>query len=190
MNWIFCIDNRQFLFALQEYYLDRYMKYQRNGPNGAEGNEVILAADAENRDQSRAQHPDAWTLFYLGRYTDRILNSIDKDNSGYIRISEANDFTATMPASWSLPQWCTYHAIGTLLNFINAVVDKPLMQYSPPGWLYEDRIYQQRIRKLLIKLCETQVSGESTARPYSYLTLMTYLLNSSPSEPQIHDADS
>ncbi|PPQ69974.1 hypothetical protein CVT24_003678 [Panaeolus cyanescens] len=163
MNWIFCVDNRQFLFALQEYYLDRFVKYQRNSSEPIEGTEVALANDGEARETRK--HPDAWTLFYLGRYADRILDAIDKDNSGLIRISEANDFTIGMPASWSLPQWCTYHAIG---------------------WLYENRIYQLRIRKLFIKLCEAQVHAHPLNRQFmsrilDYLTSSYLLLSTRPS---------
>lgn len=59
-------------------------------------------------------HVDAWTLEPMAMYGDRIANSVDRDESGYIRISEVNSFTDRMPKGWTLPQWCAYAAIGAI----------------------------------------------------------------------------
>ena len=58
-------------------------------------------------------HPYAWTLEPIAMYGERISRVIDRDESGFIRISEVNAFTDRMPAGWSLPQWCAYAAVGT-----------------------------------------------------------------------------
>lgn len=59
-------------------------------------------------------HVDAWTLEPMAIYGDRIASSVDRDESGYIRISEVNSFTDRMPKGWTLPQWCAYAAIGRI----------------------------------------------------------------------------
>ncbi|KAF9054042.1 hypothetical protein BJ165DRAFT_681577 [Panaeolus papilionaceus] len=153
MKWIFCVDKNQFFFALQEYYLDQFVP--RHGVNDSSSRPARGALMKKSRLGNDKTHPDAWTLGYLFKYSDRILNSIDKDSSGFVRISEANDFTFGIPPHWSLPQWCAYHAVG---------------------WIYESRIYQLRIRRLFVKLCETQATANSFNRQYMTRTL-NYLGN-------------
>ncbi|KJA23768.1 hypothetical protein HYPSUDRAFT_1079957 [Hypholoma sublateritium FD-334 SS-4] len=148
MNWIFCVDNKHFTNALFEYYLDHFSSLKE------------VAADIENGPESQLQklkegrrakvyenltkvtflsrmgvlnHVDAWTLEPMAMYGDRIANSVDRDESGYIRISEVNSFTDRMPEGWTLPQWCAYAAIG---------------------WTYEARIYRKRMNNILGRMFE------------------------------------
>ena len=73
-------------------------------------------------------HVDAWALEPIAMYGERISLSIDRDDSGFIRISEANAFTDRMPEGWSLPQWCAYAAIGK--NSANQIL--PMFEIEIP----------------------------------------------------------
>ena len=45
-------------------------------------------------------------LQYLAMpYIAAIIEAFDEDASGFIRITEVNDFCATIPAGWTLLQW-------------------------------------------------------------------------------------
>lgn len=45
-------------------------------------------------------------------YLASVAEAIDDDGSGFIRISEANEFTSTKPEDWTLLQWIAYWARG------------------------------------------------------------------------------
>lgn len=105
-------------------------------------------------------HVDAWTLEPMAMYGERISLSIDRDDSGFIRISEANTFTDRMPEGWSLPQWCAYAAIGKTSiyqNFLGSEVSFSICFDS--GWTYEARIYRKRINNILGRMFEMQAKG-------------------------------
>ena len=82
------MDDKLFTSALHEYYRDKFLA------------------------NSAATHNDSWTLPYLSEHGAYIALHIDLDRSGYIRISEANTFTGTIPDGWTLPQWCAYKVAG------------------------------------------------------------------------------
>ncbi|KAF5320976.1 hypothetical protein D9619_000354 [Psilocybe cf. subviscida] len=111
MNWMFCIETKVFGIALFEYYLDLYS----NGvfTSGFDTGLWMPKFNPVHRYKSGAfKHPQAWTLLYLFLYADKISKAIDSDNSGFIRISEANVFTSQIPVGWTLPQWCAYLVEG------------------------------------------------------------------------------
>ncbi|RXW24392.1 hypothetical protein EST38_g1492 [Candolleomyces aberdarensis] len=115
MDWIFCVDIKLFSMALHEYYLDRFSVKLPSGEDGE-------AQNAQKREE------DQWTLEYLGIYAQDICQAVDRDLSGYIRISEVNAFTDEIPEGWTFTQWCVYQGIG---------------------WHYEQQIYQKRLQYLL-----------------------------------------
>jgi hypothetical protein len=85
--------------ALHEYYLDRFsVKLPQAGE----------APNTQKRDE------DQWTLEFLGFYGEEICQAVDRDLSGYIRISEVNAFTDEIPEGWTFPQWCVYQGLGEL----------------------------------------------------------------------------
>lgn len=117
------MENKLFSSALFEYYLDLFSATQWEDIGGssplhrAEPNEQRTASSylvrSSKWDKSGSiRHVDGWTLDYLVAYGDRIAAAIDQDDSGFIRISEANAFTSRMPFGWNLPQWCAYSAAG------------------------------------------------------------------------------
>jgi hypothetical protein len=58
-------------------------------------------------------------LKYILDYGQQIANAIDRDASGFIRISEANAFTKAIPNGWSLPQWYAYNVAGSYIVFLD-----------------------------------------------------------------------
>ena len=125
-NWIFCVDNKNFTTALFEYYLDHFSSQRTSQETATESNDAPrppeegeytdddnLPKDTVSSGPKVPNHPHAWTLEPIAMYGERISRVIDRDESGFIRISEVNSFTDRMPKGWSLPQWCAYAAVGT-----------------------------------------------------------------------------
>ena len=105
-SWIFCVDNKVFSGALYEYYLDFF------SPSRIK----TLNSDSEaNKEPQNSSKADAWTLDYINYSGQKIVLAIDRDGSGFVRISEANTFTNGIPKGWSLPQWCAYNVAGSYL---------------------------------------------------------------------------
>ena len=111
-NWIFCVEDKLFITALFEYYLDYfYSKYTcPETGSGEEPEELSL-------DAISARQKDIWTLQYLNYNGGQINDAVDSDKSGFIRISEVNTFTDQIPKGWTLPQWCAYVAVGMSCDF-------------------------------------------------------------------------
>jgi hypothetical protein len=60
---------------------------------------------------------DKWCLDYLTvPYLTAIQEAFDDDGSGFIRISEVNEFIAQIPEGWTLLQWVAYWARGWLVE--------------------------------------------------------------------------
>jgi len=129
------VDNKLFASALFEYYLDKFSavrpKREHNTDAKVEdekpGNEPLdqvklsLASVPHSGFFSRLSslnHSDAWTLECIARNGHQIATAIDTDNSGFIRISEANHFAEQMPKEWNFPQWCAYVAAGAPFSVI------------------------------------------------------------------------
>jgi hypothetical protein len=95
---------------LFEYFRDQFSVSNQNNRNEIE---APPPTDKPGRTSSTFQMADdSWTLEYIADFGHRIAAAIDCDNSGYIRISEANCFTEKIPQGWTLPQWCAYTAAG------------------------------------------------------------------------------
>ncbi|PPQ83088.1 hypothetical protein CVT25_003792 [Psilocybe cyanescens] len=161
MNWIFCVEGKFFVSAVFEFYLDRFSgkkHVDKAEPGAEEEHGVDSNLDGQTVSNSGSaprfsflsrlgavNHPDSWTLEYIALYGDNITQAIDNDNSGFIRISEANAFSQAIPKGWNLPQWCAYCAAG---------------------WAYEARIYRTRISKMLTTLTEMQAKVLGTNRGF------------------------
>jgi len=128
-SWIFCIENRFFSSALFEYFRDRLSAARMNDTN-----EIVQATSSTDEplaDTSSAvqKSDDGWTLEYIANFGYRISAAIDCDNSGFIRISEANTFTEQMPQGWTLPQWCAYTAAGSWVVFIVILPNSSFLRF-------------------------------------------------------------
>jgi hypothetical protein len=79
-----------------------------------------LDSDSEaNKERLNSSKADDWTLAYFAYYGQKITLAIDQDNSGFVRISEANAFTNKIPNGWSLPQWCAYTVAGSYIVYLD-----------------------------------------------------------------------
>ena len=128
------MDNKLFASALFEYYLDKFSaqpKREQTTEAKVEdekpGNEALGQVESPTPSVphsrfslrlSSLNHPDAWTLECIALNGHQITTAIDTDNSGFIRISEANQFTEQIPKEWNLPQWCAYVAAGASFSMI------------------------------------------------------------------------
>ena len=112
-SWIFCVENKFFSSALFEYFRDR-VSASKNDRNEV----ATVPTDKPDGTTSTVQKlDDGWTVEYIANFGNRITAAIDCDNSGFIRISEANTFTEQIPQGWTLPQWCAYTAAGSWVVF-------------------------------------------------------------------------
>lgn len=88
--------------AIHDYYLDQFS--QTDIDRLTAGTSSISSSSADG---------DRYCLQYLTiRYAANIQQAIDEDGSGFIRISEVNEFTSSIPEGWSLLQWLAYWAHG------------------------------------------------------------------------------
>jgi hypothetical protein len=77
-------------------------------------------SDSEtNKERQNSSRADDWTRNYIANYGLKIISAIDRDDSGFIRISEANAFTSRIPKGWSLPQWCAYTVAGSYIVYLD-----------------------------------------------------------------------
>lgn len=107
-GWIFCVDLKLFTNALFEYYVDHLHSKFTTPPLDSDEPAEELSAEALSERQE-----DLWTLDYISRHGHSVNKAVDRDASGWIRISKVNAFTNSIPEGWSLPQWLAYVAIGT-----------------------------------------------------------------------------
>jgi len=157
-SWIFCVENRFFSSALFEYFRDRLSAARKNDAN--EKVQATSSPDEPDRSSSAIQKSDdGWTLEYIANFGHRISAAIDCDNSGFIRISEANTFTEQMPHGWTLPQWCAYTAAGSWVAF---TVILPNSSFFDLGYMYEARIYRKRMHNIISRMIEMQAQGIGT----------------------------
>ncbi|KAF8990937.1 hypothetical protein BDQ17DRAFT_1433425 [Cyathus striatus] len=153
MGWVFCVKNKHFGMALIEYFVDRYSIQHSPCESRTAGSENIdnrgdisgVGAENDQNSMRTRNHPNAWTLYYLSTFVTDISSAIDVDDTGFIRISEANEFTEQIPNGWCLAEWCVYHGIG---------------------WRYEQRIYQERIYQLVEACIHQSMRVLPESRPY------------------------
>lgn len=73
---------RHFILALRDYFHDQEDKSRKE-------------------QQTQTPSTDRWAFQYIDiPYLQPILEAIDDDASGFIRISEVNAFTASRPPGW------------------------------------------------------------------------------------------
>ena len=112
-SWIFCVENKFFSSALFEYFRDR-VSASKNDRNEVA---TVPTGKPDGTTSTVQKLDDGWTMEYIANFGNRITTAIDCDNSGFIRISEANTFTEQIPQGWTLPQWCAYTAAGSWVVF-------------------------------------------------------------------------
>ncbi|KAJ7115777.1 hypothetical protein C8R44DRAFT_213727 [Mycena epipterygia] len=95
MGWRGSVKSRHFVMALRDYYQE-----------GAEDAEAAAAS-------GKKRNPDDWALAYLNvSRLQSISEAFDDDASGFVTVAEANAFTTSRPAGWTLPHWVAFWAVG------------------------------------------------------------------------------
>ncbi|KAI0960928.1 hypothetical protein AcV7_000168 [Taiwanofungus camphoratus] len=102
MNWRGNVKTRLFVLTLRDHFREKAMDAKKK---------------AQHDDQDNADTGDTWALDYLGGSWTRIqpmMEAFDDDASGYISITEINQFIELCPPelNWSFPRWLAYWAIG------------------------------------------------------------------------------
>ncbi|KAF7974234.1 hypothetical protein HWV62_13116 [Athelia sp. TMB] len=120
MDWKRSVNSREFVFALHEYFTE---KYSRSDPLRAYITSVAPKSSEEFRVAKRLANKKAnnmRTLEYINmRHIQPILEAFDDDGSGYVSIREVNQLSTARPSDWSLPQWVSYWAVGWHYNIWN-----------------------------------------------------------------------
>ena len=63
--------------------------------------------------------PDIWALQYINiNNADRILEAFDDDASGFVTVSEANNFTQSRPSGWRCALIHRTHELSPLIHII------------------------------------------------------------------------
>ncbi|PVF96704.1 hypothetical protein CPB86DRAFT_708628 [Serendipita vermifera] len=102
--WRTFVKARHFVLSLHDYYQDRISGLIK-APEGSP--EMTEEEEEAKLDKER------WCLQFLtAQYVSDILAAVDEDASGYIKISEANEFTSSIPPDWTLPEWLAFWAQG------------------------------------------------------------------------------
>ncbi|KDQ12838.1 hypothetical protein BOTBODRAFT_188858 [Botryobasidium botryosum FD-172 SS1] len=128
MNWHGAVKVRSFVAALQDYFVDRFEAHEQSGVHSLSAIDATLiphspilsefGSDIEGMVDAPSNfnefEAEKWCLKYLSSaYLRAIAEVIDDDFSGFVKISEANNFAASRPANWTLLKWIAYWADGT-----------------------------------------------------------------------------
>ncbi|KZP16060.1 hypothetical protein FIBSPDRAFT_66010 [Athelia psychrophila] len=117
MDWKRSVNSREFVFALHEYFTE---KYSSSDPLQAYISSTVPKSAREFRVAKQLANKKADNtrmLEYISmRHMQPILEAFDDDGSGFVSIREVNQLSSTRPANWSLPQWLSYWAVGWHYN--------------------------------------------------------------------------
>ncbi|PVF93625.1 hypothetical protein CPB86DRAFT_91111 [Serendipita vermifera] len=104
MRWRTFVKARHFVLSLHDYYQDRISGLLK-APEGSPD----MTAEEKEAELVR----ERWCLQFLtAQYVSDLLVAVDVDASGYIRITEANEFTSSIPPNWTPPEWLAFWAQG------------------------------------------------------------------------------
>ncbi|KAG8856424.1 hypothetical protein FRB96_006390 [Tulasnella sp. 330] len=121
-RWRSNVKARLFILSLHDYFTTQ------RGPAETD-NEQGFREDSSKLTFIGRDHPEAWTLEYMGgAHLTSIQDAIDDDASGFVSINEVNEFTRQKPNDMSLPIWITYWAAG---------------------WGVDSKVYEKKIRGLV-----------------------------------------
>lgn len=88
-GWKGNVKARHFILALRDYFQEK----------------IDLEKKAHEQSEKEPTMTDKWAFKYIHiSYLQPILEAIDDDSSGFIRISEVNSFTKSRPEDWRYVQ--------------------------------------------------------------------------------------
>ncbi|KAI0766856.1 hypothetical protein BD413DRAFT_567569 [Trametes elegans] len=127
MRWRGHIKARHFVLALREFYLqpldqtypsDDVEKRLQGEKSAILKKETSNSgrsqpADTEDLPLRSTNHADNWALQYIDlNNLSAIAEAFDDDASGFITVTEVNQFSSSRPQDWSLLQWLAFWAKG------------------------------------------------------------------------------
>ncbi|KDQ12850.1 hypothetical protein BOTBODRAFT_188867 [Botryobasidium botryosum FD-172 SS1] len=179
MNWQGAVKVRPLVAALHDYFVDRFEAHEQGRTNAlltadaALGSHSPVVSELGSEIEGMLDAPsgfnefeaDKWCLAYLSStYLRAIAEAIDDDFSGFVRISEANNFSSSRPGDWSLLKWIAYWADGT-----------------------SNLIYQYLIEEIFEKISQVKVLPQNASAVQTYLdTPDRYLLRYVIRDPRGH----
>ncbi|KAI0373412.1 hypothetical protein BV20DRAFT_937448 [Pilatotrama ljubarskyi] len=121
MRWPGHVKARHFVLALRDYYRQQFELKKRK-----RGEQYI----------SHISDDDEWALEWINiNRLQAIAEAFDDDASGFITITEVNQFTSSRPKDWSLLRWLAYWAVG-------AVPCSSMTGWQMTATYYRDKIVQ------------------------------------------------
>lgn len=100
-------------------------------------------------------------------YVASIAEAFDDDASGFVRISEVNEFCESIPSNWSLLKWCAAAHFSLPVGFVFLIVLTGRIAYWARGWLVESSYYSHAIGSLLYSM--EQGLGDSLAENHNII---------------------
>ncbi|KAF8181171.1 hypothetical protein K438DRAFT_1679952 [Mycena galopus ATCC 62051] len=136
MAWRGSVKARHFVVALQDHFLQKYSKEDQEmsdaigdaaqgisrpispalsvGSAGTDGPPPsVLVPRALEARTAHHELEDRWAIDYITlTRVQPILEAFDGDGSGWISVQEANAFTSSRPADYSVAKWLAFWAAG------------------------------------------------------------------------------
>ncbi|KAI0644519.1 hypothetical protein C8Q79DRAFT_1011558 [Trametes meyenii] len=123
MGWRGHVKARHFILALRDAYLQPPSEEVVDPHSSDPSKPSVITLNMSNEDK--------WAVNYIDfNSISAITEAFDDDASGFITISEVNQFTSSRPEGWSLLHWLAYWAIGWQMTStryilkINALFDE------------------------------------------------------------------
>ncbi|KAF8323073.1 hypothetical protein DL93DRAFT_617209 [Clavulina sp. PMI_390] len=185
MGWRSSVGAKVFVLALHDYYVDRYAlaaarsahdpnltlvhstpvgspnaELPQHSPLPSANLEIVPTTPAIQQDFTTSDAiilADKPFFDYLTMpFVNAIIQAFDDDASGFVRISEVNEFCESIPEGWTLLQWIAYWA---------------------RGWLVETSYYAHAIGSLLQSMEEglAESLAENHNVIYNYLTHQSWI---------------
>lgn len=111
--WKTNVEARLFVLAIHDYYIDLFARraWRIDKPTSPPTETEVSSSFAP------ASDADKWCLHYLTvRYSSALMEVFDADGSGFVRVTEVNDFCSAIPKGLSLLQWLAYWTAGMLIS--------------------------------------------------------------------------
>ncbi|KAH8107841.1 hypothetical protein BXZ70DRAFT_912936 [Cristinia sonorae] len=93
MRWRNTVKCRHFLDAVQDSFFTRFATLLKSTSN---------------------YHQDQWTMTILSKsiFYPGVGDAIDADSTGFVSVTQLNNFLAMRPDGWSVPEWLSFWAVG------------------------------------------------------------------------------
>ncbi|KAJ7347472.1 hypothetical protein DFH08DRAFT_699735 [Mycena albidolilacea] len=115
-GWKGSVKARTFVLSLNDYYENFRMNKDIPATESVVGSappSPILSPTSLEAPRPALSEDDRWALSYINAvHLQPILEAVDDDGSGFVSVTEANNFALKRPKGWSLLQWVAFWAAG------------------------------------------------------------------------------